>query len=325
MKKSFVAKAGFCVSAVSFLSVIFAAGCHPPYSPIYPVPLTTLTVTPTPSAGPTTYVYDSQWTGLFTPTGLSIDNSQNIYVSDSDNNRIVKFNPQGTPVATWGTSGANNAQFDIPEDVAVSGTTVYVADDLNSRIQYFDLTGGYLGQWGTGQASGNGQFTNPFGVGVDGSGYIYVLDQGNHRIQKFDSSHQYVSQWSVTYPESIAVTGSGSAVSIYVTLSTQKVQVYDGDGNIRFQFGTTGAGKFSTTGFPQGIALDSAGNVFVNDSYGNRIEKFDAQGNFIMAWGGPQGSGDGMVDDPLGIAVDSAGKVYVADTFNNRIEIFRPN
>jgi PKD repeat protein len=72
---------------------------------------------------------------------------------------------------------------------------------------------------------------------------------------------------------------------------------------------------------PYGVALDSSDNVYVADSYNNRIQKFTSSGKFITKWGS-SGSGDGEFNGPESVAVDSSGNVYVADMGNNRIQVF---
>ncbi len=72
---------------------------------------------------------------------------------------------------------------------------------------------------------------------------------------------------------------------------------------------------------PYGIAVDSAGNVYVADTSNNRVQKFTLTGTFLAAWG-INGSGDGQFYSPEGIAVDSGGNVYVADTRNDRVQKF---
>lgn len=79
-----------------------------------------------------------------------------------------------------------------------------------------------------------------------------------------------------------------------------------------------GPGQFS---YPGGMAFDKQTNLYVADSYNDRIEKFDSNGRFVLAWG-THGTGPGQFDYPQGVAVDSYGTVYVADVYNNRVQLF---
>jgi DNA-binding beta-propeller fold protein YncE len=102
-----------------------------------------------------------------------------------------------------------------------------------------------------------------------------------------------------------------------------------------------GDGQFNQ---PAGIAVDSAGNVYVTDSFNFRIQKFDSSGNFLRMWGfgvstgaaefeictadcqaGISGGGNGQFSMPAGLSVDSAGNVYVTDRTNHRVQKFDSN
>jgi streptogramin lyase len=74
---------------------------------------------------------------------------------------------------------------------------------------------------------------------------------------------------------------------------------------------------------PYGVAVDSSGNIYVADSFNDRIQKFDSVGNFITKWGSG-GEEEGQFFGAYGVAVDSSGNVYVADTGNDRIQKFSP-
>src|ERR1039457_4818202 len=139
------------------------------------------TVTPLRADNPPTYLFQidsSVVPGGFQPKFVVLDSSNNIYVTDISNDRVVKFDRNGNYLAQWGSYGTNNGQFYNLGGVAVDNSNnVYVADSGNNRIEKFDRNGNYLTQWGSG-GSGN--------VAVDGTGnFIYVADADNGRVLVF--------------------------------------------------------------------------------------------------------------------------------------------
>src|ERR1039458_1866049 len=147
-------------------------------------------VTPLRADNPPTYLFQidsSAVPGGFDPGFVALDRSNNVYVVDYYNSRVLKFAGNGTYLTQWGSSGSGNGQFSFPSGIAVdSSNNVYVADYSNNRIEKFDSNGNYLTQWGSG-GSGNGQFDEPEGVAVDSSNNVYVTDSKNDRVEKFTS------------------------------------------------------------------------------------------------------------------------------------------
>jgi len=89
-----------------------------------------------------------------------------------------------------------------------------------------------------------------------------------------------------------------------------------------FKFGAQApAGQFN---FPQGVAVDGSGNVYVVDEDNCRVQKFSADGSFLRAWGS-RGDGDGQFWEPKSVAVDGSGNVYVTDTAHYRVQKFDSN
>jgi len=257
------------------------------------------------------------------PTGIAIDPSGNVYVADSQNNRIQKFDSNGQYLFQKGTRCVISAatppcidadgsgplslgdeQFFSPTGIAIDPSgNVYVADSQNNRIQKFDSNGVFLSKWGS-FGLGDGKFKVISDVAVDPSGkFVYAVDKGNHRIQKFDLNGTFLSRWG--------------------------------------SFGQD-IGQFY---YPLNIAVDPNGRfVYVADSQNNRIQKFDLNGTFFTTWGSscyipsgsgcvyPQGSvnpsslGNGQFSSPEGIAFDPSGTfIYVVDSGNNRIQTFAPD
>jgi hypothetical protein len=175
------------------------------------------------------------------------------------------------------------ASGDGPRGIVVaSDGNVFVANS-NPNIQKRSPAGTLLLSFGTGGASA-GAIISASGVGVNNtSGDVYVTDSDP------DRSNTMVQRFN----------SSGTFVNAWGT---------QGGGNGQFQS-------------PGGVAVDSAGSVYVADSGNHRIQKFTAAGVFITKWGS-NGTGDGQFSGPQGITVDSLDNVYVADTGNNRIQKF---
>ncbi|MCK4803922.1 MAG: VWA domain-containing protein [Spirochaetes bacterium] len=218
--------------------------------------------------------------------GVAVDSNGYVYVTDTGNNRIQKFDSSGNFITKWGFQGQRKGGFRSPSAIAVdSKGYVYVADVGNNRIQKFDSDGNFITLWGT-RGTGAGQFNIPSGVAIDAYRNIYVADFGNRRVQIFESDGTYITQWSIkgrgkgdVVPAGIEVDSSGN-VYIADTFGKQ-IQKFDNDGNFISGWGSFGKedGRFNSL---TGIALDSRGNIYAADANNHRIQKFDTEGIFIL-------------------------------------------
>jgi trimeric autotransporter adhesin len=249
---------------------------------------------------------------LSNPEGVAVDSAGNLYIADSGNNRIRKVTPAGiiSTVAGNGTSGfsgdggpATMARLFMPIGVAVdSAGNIYIADTFNLRIRKVTLTGtittvagnGSKGYGGDGSPATAAKLNSPSGVMVDSAGNIYIADSGNNRIRK--------------------VTPAG----IISTVAGNGARGYGGDGD---------AATSAKLNSPSGVAVDSAGDLYIADRDNRRIRKVTLAGTITtVAGNGDFGySGDGgaatsaKLNSPSGVAVDSAGNLYIADSGNHRI------
>ena len=151
------------------------------------------------------------------PTGLAVGAKGDVYVADTKNQRMQKFDSDGNFLTKWGTLGTSGTRFQDPGGVAVDASgNVYVTDTLNHRITKFSSLGTFIRTWGWGvmdgtaelqtcafavlceagiAGSGNGQLDIPAAIAIDASGNVYVADYNNERMQKFDGNGTFLAQW----------------------------------------------------------------------------------------------------------------------------------
>lgn len=268
------------------------------------------------------------------PTGIALDKDGNIYVADTDNHSIQKFDREGEFLARWGgEASSQEGLFYYPRGLATSPEgDVYVADSGNNRVQKFDAEGNCMTTWGkfgfAWRGADMGMFDVPWGVATDKEGNMYISDTSNARIQKFKSDGTPLMKWgrdgsfdgAFFFPRGVAVDFVGNV--FVADEGNNRVQKFDTRGSFLAKWGKEGSGPGQFKA-PWGVACDALGNVYVVDSGNHRIQKFDGNGTFICAWGN-RGITEGQLNFPSGIAVDKEGNVYVVDSGNNRFLKYAP-
>ena len=117
---------------------------------------------------------------LDAPGGIGISRNREVYIVDTGNNRLIKFNAQGVPVLAFGSFGSASEQFRHPTDLVVdSRGNVYIVDSGNNRIKKYDFSGNLSATWG------EGQFREPSHIALDRWNYLYVTDRGARNVQLF--------------------------------------------------------------------------------------------------------------------------------------------
>ncbi len=273
------------------------------------------------------------------PRDIAFDTQGNIYVLDSENARVQKFDSTGKFLTMWGQKSPENSPsppggtFAQPWGIAVDKTgNVYVSDTWNHRIQKFDSTGKFLMMWGTnGDTRGVAktmplQFYGPRDIVVDGEGNLLVTDTGNKRVSKFTSSGEPLGQYGGVGSESgqflepvgLAIDSQGN---IYVADTwNQRIQKFDSEFNFLAQWPVEAWDVQTVVNKPY-LAVDSVGNVFVTDPEGSRVLQFASDGKITRVWG-TRGADLSTLNLPTGLAFDAQGNLYVADSGNHRLLIF---
>jgi NHL repeat len=124
--------------------------------------------------------------GFNHPSAIALNSAGDVYVADTNNNRIVELSSGGTVLNEWGSRGTASGRFREPDGVAVDGAgDVYVSDRENYRVQMFDPNGRFLAKWGL-RGTGLGEFSMPSAIAVDCNGDVYVADTNNNRVERFD-------------------------------------------------------------------------------------------------------------------------------------------
>jgi DNA-binding beta-propeller fold protein YncE len=220
------------------------------------------------------------------PWGIAVDRAGNVYVADTWNHRIQKFDANGKFLTMWGTNGdtrgiaqGNPFLFYGPRAIAIDAQgNLFVTDTGNKRVLKFSPDGAPLAQYG-GVGAESGKFLEPVGIAIDAQGNIFVADTWNLRIQKFDANFNFVAQWAVPAWESQSVVNKPY------------------------------------------LAVDAQGNVFATDPEMSRVLKFSNDGKLLAVFG-MRGTDLSSFNLPTGLAFDAQGNLYVADSGNHRIVVF---
>lgn len=227
-------------------------------------------------------------------------------------------------------SGQNKLRWQlvVPNGIATdSKGRVYVAD---SKVRAIFVVNPENGNYEVIKNGSDARFQWLTGLAIDDSDRLFAADSGLRHVLVFDANHKFegaISQGLVA-PGGIGIDNENR--QLYVADAEQDlVFVYDADppyklirtlGKPGTKHTSTVQGEFAK---PTGVAVDKDGNVYVADTWNNRIEVFDADGMFIRTFG-KAGDGPGYFARPKGVAIDSDGHIWVADAVQDRVQVFTP-
>ncbi|MBV9083121.1 MAG: choice-of-anchor D domain-containing protein, partial [Acidobacteriaceae bacterium] len=255
---------------------------------------------------------------LGNPEGVAIDAAGNLYIADSLDDVVRQVNTTTgviTTVAGNGQAGysgdngpATSATLNAPTAVAVDAAgNLYIADNNNNCVRRVDAFSGKIATvagvctatpastLGDGGPASSASLDGPSDVAVDAAGNLYIADMHHHRVRKVDSSG------TITTIAGGGTPGPGS----------------DGIGN-------GGPAVNAVLGYPSGLALDAAGNLYIADSSLQLVRVIKSgiisvvAGNGSAAYSGDGGTAtNASLYGPAGIRVDAAGDLFIADTGNS--------
>ncbi len=259
---------------------------------------------------------------LNSPNSIALDKSGILYIADTYNHRVRKLKSNGNIVTVAGICGqsgyngdninATQAILNQPHGIAFdTNDNLFIADSYNFRIRKVESSSGLIttiAGTGTFDFSGDGgpainaTFSFPFSVAVDKNGNVYISDFSSVRVRKISFVHGKIS----------TVAGTG-------------YPGYGGDG---------GLSTLSTLNQNRGVFVDDDNNLYIADTYNNRIRRVSAidgkittvVGNGTYCFGGDGGlATNACLAGPYGGFVRSDGTIFILDSFNYRIRAVTNN
>jgi DNA-binding beta-propeller fold protein YncE len=249
-----------------------------------------------------TGVFQTEWrsqnTGkgqVYAPFDIARDSQGYLYVTDTINHRVLKFDDQGKFITTLGKPGVAPGEFILPLGVTVDNhDNLYVVDTGNLRIQQFDANGKFIKQLGgidipkESASDSLNKFTYifrhselvlPIDVAVDSHSNIYVVDMGRNQVKKF--------------------TSSGKLVETFKQSPLGKGTMGEAEGELKIPFN---------------ITIDNHDNLFVVDAFNYRLQQFTTDGDYVRQW-----KRQCLLGKPMSVATDNEGYLYVHVAADNAI------
>ena len=278
------------------------------------------------------------------PSGVAVDGAGNLYIADTSNHRIRRVSPAGVIATVAGTSDggysgdggpATSARLLRPGGVAVDGAgNLYIADTGNNCVRRVSPSGVI--------STVASDMAGLRAVAVDNAGNLFIADTNHHRVYRSPNLTLVAGTGDAGFSgdggpatsaqfNGVSGVAADAAGNIYIADTWNRrlrrvspsgiVSTVAGDGTDEFS-GDGGPASAAQIGYPYGVAVDSAGNLYISDYSNHRVRRASLSGTITTVAGtGISGySGDGgpatsaQLKSPFGVAVDQAGNLYIGDS-----------
>jgi trimeric autotransporter adhesin len=305
------------------------------------------------------------------PSSVAVDSSGNIYVAEQYRIRLIAAGT-GIITSFAGGSGSFTADgiqattAYIPSSLSLAvdrSGNLYFTDYTSSRVRMIGASNGIVktvagtgtaGFGGDGGAPTSALLNYPIGVAVDSTGNIYIADQNNCRIRMVDTSGHITTVAGATHYAGDQTLATGALLhypqhaikdprgNLYISdmynhairkvAPSGIITTIAGNGTCGYT-GDQGPAVSATLCYPEALALDSNGNLYVADSSNHVVRRIDTGGQ-IATYAGTGTSGDAyhgsqaaaaQLRCPAGLAADGAGNLYVSDECSNRVHKIAAN
>jgi sugar lactone lactonase YvrE len=227
--------------------------------------------------------YIKTLSGLSEPLGVAVDQQGRIFVGNKLSRNVEVYDSDLHFIFKL---GSGDGEFSQPTAIAVYEDRIYVADSLEDVIKVYNPDGSFNFSFGhTGSEAG--QFNFPISLAVNEiSGELIVLDRQN------------IESW----------TGTGQGA---------RVQIFDMDGLFKRSFGERGIGDGKLSK-PAGVTVDSEGRIYVTDTYQQLVQVFDENGTFLTSLYNV----DYQLRTPIGIIRGDSNRLFIASLHTGSVEVY---
>ena len=245
------------------------------------------------------------------PWGITANDSNEIFLSDICNQRIVVFNENGEFIRSFGQN-----TLKCPNGVVFDNTgRIFVGNRDDNKILVFGQNGEYISTFHNGSS-----LSEPRGISFDADGNLIVCDAGNKCVRFFSPEgniFKTIGAGRLRMPFNCVCHEGKLFVS---DRDAHLIKVYNSNGRFLYEFGTCGTGDGELS-YPTGLAVDKMGHLLVCSLRNHRVQVFTLYGKFVAKFG-EYGKELGQMNSPSSVSVLKSGRIVVCEFENNRFQIF---